>query len=106
MVTGRSRSPLWAQYEGRCVTSVSVIARVAGRSKIPLWAQQEGRNVTSVSVITVVVGRSKSPFWAQQEPRVDLGIGNDYNGSSHTTVWNMFLYVDLTEHRIQNIDEN
>jgi hypothetical protein len=55
MVVGRSRSPLWTQYEGRDATSVSVIGGVAGQSRRPFWAQQEGRSATSVSVIVVVL---------------------------------------------------
>jgi hypothetical protein len=27
-------------------------------------------------------------------------VAADYSGASHSTVWNMFLYVDLGEHRI------
>ena len=41
MVADRSRGPLWAQYEGRCAASVSVIAVFFGgeAKKVLLYAQ-------------------------------------------------------------------
>jgi hypothetical protein len=35
--------------------------------------------------------------------RMRVDVAADYSGASHSTVWNMFLYVDLAEHRCQLI---
>jgi hypothetical protein len=85
MVAGRSRSPLWGQYEGRGATSVSVIAGVAGRSRSPLWAQQEGRSATSVSVIEGVSrsGVTKALLHAQNSlVSADYSVKNTGLGST------------------------
>jgi hypothetical protein len=31
-------------------------------------------------------------------------VAADYSGASRSTVWNMFLYVDLAEHRMHRDD--
>jgi hypothetical protein len=33
-------------------------------------------------------------------PNIHLLVAADYSGVSHSTVWNMFLYVDLADHRM------